>query len=156
MIRKNIIFKSLKLVDSYILNAYKNLWEDRWWNTLANINSYRYLFINRIGYIYIKSVKGEGRIRIQNNIEKEKTLQEFIYFWLFDFFMLPEKNNKKSIINLIRKYNNKNNKLRNINFSFFYLRNFKIYKHLLKLLINDSYIYKSDKRFIRKLLNKIK
>ena len=51
MIKKNIIFKSLELIDSYIINAYKNLWEDRWWNTLTNINSYRNVFINRIGYI---------------------------------------------------------------------------------------------------------
>ena len=29
MIKKNIIFKSLELIDSYIINAYKNLWEDR-------------------------------------------------------------------------------------------------------------------------------
>ena len=62
MIKKSIIFKSLELIDSYIINAYKNLWEDRWWNTLTNINSYRNVFINRIGYIYIKSPKGEGNI----------------------------------------------------------------------------------------------
>ena len=53
ILRKNILFKSFEVLDSYILNAYKNLWEDSWWNTLANINSYRTLFINRIGYIYI-------------------------------------------------------------------------------------------------------
>ena len=153
MIRKNIIFKSLKLVDIYILNAYKNLWEDRWWNTFANINSYRNLFINRIGYIYIKTIKGEGILKLKNNIEKDKALQEFIYFWLFDFFMLPKKNNKKTIINTIRKFNNKNNKLYNQTFTIFYLTNFKIYHHLLKLLINDSYVYNSDKMFIHKLLN---
>ena len=154
MIRKNIIFKSLKLVDSYILNAYKNLWEDRWWNTFANMNSYRNLFINRIGYLYIKTIKGEGILKLKNNIEKEKALQEFIYFLLFDFFMLPKKNNKKTIIKRIREFNNKDNKLYNQNINIAYLKNFKIYNHLLKLLINDSYIYKSDKMFIHKLLNK--
>ena len=156
MIRKNILFKPIKLVDSYILNAYKNLWEDRWWNTFANINSYRNLFINRIGYIYIKNMKGEGTLKLRNNIEKEKVLQEYIYFWLFDYFMLPKKNDKKSIINLIRKFNNKNNEIKKIKINFFYLTNFRIYKHLLKLLINDSYICKSDKRFIQKLIKKIK
>ena len=59
--------------------------------------SFSNLIVNRIGYLYLPTIEGQGRLKIQNDIEKEKTLQEFIYFWLFDFFMLPEKNNKKSI-----------------------------------------------------------
>ena len=86
MIRKNIIFKSLKLVDIYILNAYKNLWEDRWWNTFANINSYRNLFINRIGYIYIKTIKGEGILNF---------LIVFIIVFLLFFFGSMKKSNSQ-------------------------------------------------------------
>ena len=156
MIRKNILFKSFELIDSYILNAYKNLWEDRWWNTLANINSYRTLFINRIGYLYINTRTGEGKLKVKNQNEKDKTMQEFIYFWLFDFQILPKKSNKKSIINGLRRFYNKHNKVLGKKINLFYLINFELYKHLLILLINDSYIHKSDKRFIRKLINIIK
>ena len=149
MIKKNIIFKSLELIDSYIINAYKNLWEDRWWNTLTNINSYRNVFINRIGYIYIKRPKGEGSLKLKNKKEKNKTLQEFIYFWLFDFQMSPKKSNKKNIIKMLRKYKSRNNK-HNLNFS--YLTDFTIFHYLLQLLLNDPYVDNSDKIFIKQLL----
>ena len=33
--RAAIFTKGLYLLDEYILNAYKNLWEDRWWNQLT-------------------------------------------------------------------------------------------------------------------------
>ena len=38
------------------------LFEDRWWNTMANNESYTYLMTNRIGYIYLKDSKGQGHI----------------------------------------------------------------------------------------------
>ena len=157
LIRKNILFNSLQLLDSYLLNAYKNLWEDRWWNTLANINSYRTLFINRIGYIYIKERNGEGILKLKNEYEKNKTIQELIYFWLFDLQLLPKKDNKKSIINTLKKFNYQNCTFLNQNISLYNLKNnFIIYKYLLKLLINDPYVYSLDKLFIKNLLNKIK
>ena len=49
--RANIFTKGLDYLDEYILNAYKNLYEDRWWNTIANNASYSYLMVNRVGYI---------------------------------------------------------------------------------------------------------
>ena len=151
MIKKSIIFKSLELIDSYIINAYKNLWEDRWWNTLTNINSYRNMFINRIGYIYIKSPKGEGHIKSNNKKEKNKSLQEFIYFWLFDFQVSPKKSNKKNIIKMLKKFKSGDNKI-NHNLNFSYLTDFTIFHHLLQLLLNDPYVDNSDKIFIKKLL----
>ena len=157
LIRKNILLKSLQLIDSFILNAYKNLWEDRWWNTLANINSYRSLYIKRIGYIYIKEINGEGILKINNEKLKDKTIHEVIYFWLFDLQLLPKKDNKKSIINILKKFNNKNYIFAKQKLNLYELKyNFTIYKHLLKLLINDPYIYRTDKLFVKKLLNKIK
>ena len=151
MIKKSIIFKSLELIDSYIINAYKNLWEDRWWNTLTNINSYRNVFINRIGYIYIKSPKGEGHVKSNNKKEKNKSLQEFIYFWLFDFQVSPKKSNKKNIIKMLKNYQRGENKM-NHNLNFSYLTDFTIFHYLLQLLLNDPYVDNSDKIFIKKLL----
>ena len=58
--RANVFTKGLYLLDEYILNAYKNIYDDRWWNTMANNESYSYLMSNRIGYIYIRESNGEG------------------------------------------------------------------------------------------------
>jgi hypothetical protein len=36
IVRSSLFAKGLFLLDENILNAYKNLWEDRWWNQIAN------------------------------------------------------------------------------------------------------------------------
>ena len=94
LIRANIVTKSFDLID--ILNAYKNLWEDRWWNILANYESKNYLMINKIGYLYIKN-KGEGHLKLEDDNSREKVIKEFIYFWLFDLELLPKEDNKKFV-----------------------------------------------------------
>ena len=152
LIKKKVLFKSLDLIDSYILNAYKNLWEDSWWNTLTNHISYRNLMINRVGYIYIKARDGEGHYKLKNEMEKDKTIHEIIYFWLFDYQLLPKEDNKDRIISKIRKYSQKNSEIINLNFL---KTNFDVYKHLLNLLIKDSFVHNKDKLFLKKLLNQI-
>ena len=152
LIKKSILLKALDLIDSLILNAYKNLWEDRWWNELTNVISYRNLMFNRIGYIYIKTKTGEGRYKVKNEKEIDKTIHEVIYFWLFDYQILPKKDNKKSIINKIRKFTNKNSKSK-ININFLKTK-FEDFTYLLNLLLNDSSIQKKDKLFIKKILKK--
>ena len=51
--RTNVILKGIYTLNVYLLNAYKNFWEDGWWNQLINEYSFSYLMINREGYIYI-------------------------------------------------------------------------------------------------------
>ena len=156
LIRANIVTKSLDLIDSYILNAYKNLWEDRWWNVLANFESKNYLMINKVGYLYIKN-KGEGHLKLQDDYNKEKTMKEFIYFWLFDLELLPKEDNKKSIIKNLYLYNRKANKYKGEKINLSYLKNkFPIYTHLLNILINDPFVSEDDKIFINDLLEKSK
>jgi len=155
LIKANILTKSLYILDLCILNAYKNLWEDRWWNILTNYMSFSNLIINRIGYIYLPTIDGQGRLKIENEIEKDKTIHEIIYFWLFDLQLLPKEDNKKKIIKQIHYFNRKTNKYlgTKINLSFI-KTNFKILAYLLKLLINDPFIDKKDKNFIKKILYK--
>jgi hypothetical protein len=146
--------QSLDLVDIYILNAYKNLWEDRWWNILTNYKSKNYLMINKVGYFYIKN-KGEGHLKLDGDFNKEKVIKEFIYFWLFDLELLPKEDNKKSIIKYLYKYNRKRNKYHGENINLSFLKNkFPIYTHLLNLLINDPYVSNDDKMFLNQLKNK--
>ena len=156
LIRSNIVTKSLDLIDTYILNAYKNLWEDRWWNILANYESKNYLMINKIGYLYIKN-KGEGHLKLQDDYNREKTIKEFIYFWLFDLELLPKEDNKKSIIKKLYLYNKKSNRYYGEKINLSFLKNkFPIYTHLLNLLINDPFVSKDDKIFLNELLEKSK
>ena len=92
-------------LDGFIINAYKNLYEDRWWNTIANNASYSYLMVNRVGYIYLRIPCGAGVIKFGGKKQKDITLKEFVYFWLFDYLLLYKKNNKKIIIDTLHKYN---------------------------------------------------
>lgn len=147
--RKTIIEKSLYILSNRLLNIYKNYWEDQWWNKLINRVSYNLLILKRYSYLYFKDGKGEGDFKIKTEDQRDKMIHEYINFLLFDLEFLPKKNNKKSIIRKLRKYNNKNNK---INLSFFKTK-FNILDDLLNSLIKDSYVSKDDKEFLYKLLN---
>ena len=142
--RANIFTKGLNYLDEYILNAYKNLYEDRWWNTFANNASYSYCMINRVGYIYLRVPGGAGVIQYKY---KEKTLREFIYFWLFDYIMSYKKSNKKEVIENLYKFNGENDHLHLSDLKSY----FPPYVHLLDLLINDNYISEKDREYITKL-----
>ena len=155
--RADILTRGLYLLDSYLLNARKNLWEDRWYNILINKMCFNYILVNRPGYLYLPKKKGERSMKLKNEEEKDLTIREFIYFWLFDLKMLPKENNKESIIRTLNNFNSKNNKYKNkfINLSFLN-KKFEIYEHLLNLLINDPFIRKKDKIFVHKLLKDYK
>ena len=152
LIRRDIMAKGLYLVDEYILNAYKNLWDDIWWNTLINKVSFSNLIVNRLGYIYLYHRKREDIPNIKNKFLRDKAIREFIYFWLFDLELLPRNNNKKKVIDMLRHYSRKNHTYNKIPMRLDFLRtDFPIYNLLLTLLIKDPYVSKVDKHFVREL-----
>ena len=95
--RADIVTKGLNLLNKYLINAYKNIWDDIWWNKLINEVSNNLLIINRIGYLYYKDGNGEGDIIANSDIKKDKIIHEFIYFLYFDYKILPNIKNKESI-----------------------------------------------------------
>ena len=146
--RSNIISKGLYLLNSKILNVYKNLWEDVWWNKLIDEISFSFLIINRNAYLYYKDGNGEGDIRIDTDEQKNKIIHEFINFLYFDLNFLPPKDNKNEIIHKLYHYT-KNKK---INLKYF-ISNFEILNNLLILLIKDQFVSNIKKVFLKRLLN---
>ena len=145
--RSSIITKGLSFLDSKILNIYKNLWEDCWWNRLIDEASYSFLIVNRNAYLYYKDGKGEGDIKIETDIQKNKIILEFIQFLYFDLKFLPIKSNKNEIIYKLYQYT-KNKKIN----LFFLKSNFDILNDLLIILIKDSYVSTIKKVFLKRLL----
>ena len=153
LIRANAILKGLDNVDSYIYNAYKNLWEDTWWNVLVNEVTLGHTTINRVGYIYFPS-EGEGKLNIETPEQRDYLIKEFINFWLFEFETKPKDDKKKRIINEIRNYNMPNNTYYGIPVNLNYLNsNFTPYFHLLDSLLNDVFVDGPDKEYIGSLIN---
>lgn len=152
--RANIITKGLYLLNSNILNAYKNFWEDQWWNRIINEVSFSHLFINRKGYLYLIGTNEEGAVKVGDANVNNKMIREIIYFWLFDLGLLPKDNNKKEIIKILMNFNNKNNMFykKNINLSYL-IKKFEPYEILLNSLLEDNYVLNEDKEFIKALLD---
>ena len=150
--KADIFARGLYHLDEYILNSYKNIYEDRWWNTMANNESYTYLMTNRIGYIYLRDSKGQGHIRSGNKIINEKSIKEIILFFLFDYNLAYNKSDKNDIINKLKTYQKgrKHVKLSDLK------SYFPAYNHLLNILIKDKYVSKKNKLFLLSLKHDIK
>ena len=144
--RKNIIIKGLYLLNERVLNIYKNFWEDLWHNELISRVSYSFLVVERIGYLYCRTHKGYGGIRLHNDIERNKMVQEYLNFLVFDYFIMP--NSTSRIISTLKGYNTSTSKIK---LSYFKSK-FYILDDLLTLLINDTNVSLKDKIFLNNLL----
>ena len=155
LIRANVITKALFLVDDYILNANKTLWEDMWWNELVDKVSFSNLAINRIGYIYLYNKNSPNSLKVKDKIQKDETIREFIYLWLFNYQLLPKQHNKKKLVNTLRYYSMKNNEFSRVQMTLeFLLSSSPILNRLLNLLYNDPYVQENDKFFLNELYKK--
>lgn len=148
LIKSSVVTKGLYLLDSTILNIYKNLWEDIWWNKIIDESSSNLLIINRNAYFYYKDGNGEGDIKLNTDAQRDKIIHEFIYFLYFDLNFLPKKDNKNKILIKLHQYSKKKEK---INLSFL-KSNFGVFKKLLLLLIQDPFVSNLKKPFLKRLL----
>ena len=147
LVRSDIYTKGLCLLSDTILNFYKNLWEDRWWDRIANEVSNNLLIVKRFGYLYFINSKGEGRIKFKTDISRDRMICEFLQFLYFDYEFIPKKNDKKIIIQKLLSLN-KNEKisLKHIKTRFYILDN------LLYKLLKDPYVNQEDKKNLNQLL----
>ena len=117
--------------------------------------SYSNLVVNRLGYLYLYDRNSAAEPKIRDNNERDQTIREFIYFWLFDYVLLPKENNKKKIIETLKQYIKRDNKFCRLPMSLTFLQyNCPSYDRLLLLLYNDPYVSNDDKIFIQELYNK--
>ena len=155
LVRANMFTKGLELVDENILNANKDLWEDMWWNDLIDRVSFSNLVVNRLGYIFLYNRNTSVEPAIKNIYLKDKTIREFIYFWYFDYILLPKSDNKKAIIKTISDYNRLDNTFCKLPMHVdFLLSKFDIYERLLILLIEDPFVLNEDKQIIEEIYKK--
>lgn len=145
--RRDIFIKGLYALSDRVLNIYKNMWDDVWWNRLVNIKSFNLLILKRYAYLYNRDGITEGIVRTNTDMEKDKTIHEFIYFLYFDYDLLPKNDDKKNIILKLYDYNNSEG----INLKFFKTK-FYILDDLIKKLINDPLVYIKDKIKLKTLL----
>ena len=111
---------------------------------MANKVSYNFLIIKRYGYLYMKDGTGEGSIKMKNVLEKDKKIKEFLHFLYFNYELWPKRDNKKILINRLKRHNETD--LSDLKTKFYILNN------LLKILIKDRFISLKDKVFLYKLL----
>ena len=152
LVKADIYIKGLYLLENYVLNFYKNVWDDVWQNTIINKVSNSFAIIRRVGYIYYVDGKGEGTIKTNTDEQKDKIIKEFLGFLYFDYNMLPKSDNKSAIINQIKIYYEEKD---NIKLSFLKTKFFILY-NLINMLISDPYVSGNDKNDLKKILKAVK
>ena len=155
LVRANMFTKALDLADKYIINSKKNLWEDMWWNDLIDRVSLSNLVVNRLGYIFLYNRATVIEPTIRLDFQRDQTIREFIYFWYFDYILLPKADNKTKIIKTLIDYNKPNNTFCRLPMRVQFLSfHFKIYERLLQLLLDDPFVSKEDKKTVKELVHK--
>ena len=150
--RANIYIKGIYLLNDIVLNLYKNVWDDVWFNSMINKVSYSFLIYERVGYIYMQNGAGEGSPKQDSEINKDKYIQEFLGFLYFDYNMLPKNDSKSSIINTLKQYDEGRSNCQ-LNFL---KSNFYILYNLINILIEDPYVSEANKIFLNETLKKSK
>ena len=149
IIRANIYFKSLRLINDKVLNVYFNLKEDYYYNKIINRVSSNFLVVNRIAYVYLYDMKGEGILKNITEKQRNKSIQQCISDLYYIYNFLPKRNNKKDVIKKLYEYSSEKEKYK---LSYFKSR-FYILNKLIIILLEDRYVQKDDKLFLNKILN---
>ena len=152
LVKADIYFKGLYLIEDYVLCFYKNVWDDVWQNAIINKVSKSFAIIKRIGYIYFYDGKGEGTLKTKTEEQRDRLIREFLEFLYLDYNLSPKTDNKTEIINKIKLYYEEKDKIK-----LSYLKTkFDVLYNLIDMLIVDSYVNETDKIFLKKVENIVK
>ena len=115
------------------------------------------MVINRLGYIFLYDLNSAFEPRSTDKNVREKTIREFILFWLFDLKLLPRNNNKQMIIDNLKEYIRPDNKFGGQTVSLENLiHRYEPYEILLASLIEDPFVSPENRVFAYKLYQDIK
>ena len=125
-----------------------------WWNALINKVSFSNLVINRLGYIYFENKNIEIKPCLDDEIGRDKTMNELLYFLYFDAVLLDKNDEKKPVINNLRKFNITNSTFDGIPMDIQFLRKKSdIFFALIKKLLLDPAVMFADKIYLKDLLD---
>ena len=149
LVRANIFTKAFLMLNDLMLNLYKNVWDDVWFNKIVRRASFSYVIFERIGYVYLQDGKGEGSPQANTKEEKNKIIKEYIGYLYYEYNFGQANGTKSYIIDKLREYNETNPKFKLNNFE----SHFEVLNDLLKALIKDPYVLPENKTYCEKLLN---
>ena len=147
-VKSNVYYKALYLLEDYVLNLYKNAWDDKWQNKIINRVSNSIGIIERSIYIYFVDGNGYGTIKLNTTKEKDNAIREFLEFLYFDYNMASETDNKHDIVEKIIDFKETNPIIK----LEFLRTKFHILYNLIDLLMKDHYVSKMDKAKLKKIL----
>ena len=150
LVRANIYTKALLLFNELTLNVYKNMWDDYYYNEIIHKVSYSYAIFNRIGYVYLQNGKGYGSPSTMTLEPRNYYLaREHVGFLYYDYNFCEDKECKNNIIQKLKDYNERNNRIQ----LKYFINHFEVLNNLLKGLIKDSDISEDNKKYCEKLLD---
>ncbi len=151
-IRANVFTKGLYLLSDLMLNIYQNCIDDFYFNKIVNKASYNFLIIDRVGYVYYYDGQGNGTPKNKTEEQRNSSIQQLVSILWFEYFFLPQNDNKETVISKIREYDNENSRFQ---ISFFRTK-FYLIIDLLNMLIQDPFISSDNKAYLSQLLIKTK
>ena len=152
LVRANILTKGIMLLNELMLNIYKNVWDDKWFNKIIHMASYSYAIFERVGYVYLQNGQGEGSPRADSKKQKSNIAKEYVGFLYYNYNFYKNKESKVDIINKLRKYDKTHKRIKLKNFR----AHFEVLNNLLEALIKDPEVTSEDKKYCEQLLKESK
>ena len=148
LVRANIYIKAFFLLNDLMLNIYKNVWDDMWFNRIVRRASYSFAIFERVGYVYLQDGYGEGSPRAITPEQKSNIVKEYVGFLYYDYNFYDNREKKIYIVEKLKEFNENNTRLQLKNFR----SHFEVLNNLLEALIKDSNVTNDNKTYCEKLL----
>ena len=149
LVRANIFFKAFFMLNDLMLNLYKNVWDDMWFNRIVRRASYNFAVFERVGYVYLQDGRGEGSPRAFTEEQKSNIIKEYVGFLYYDYNFYENIESKSAIVDKLKEYNGNNTRLHLKNFR----SHFEVLNNLLEALIKDPGVNQENKTYCKYLLN---